>query len=371
MQNLAILGAGNFSTFTLPQFLKNDKVAYIGIFDTDPVKARNFQSTFGGTVFQDFDAVLNNPEITMVYIATPPWQHFPNAEACLMAGKHVICEKPAALRLSEVEKLIELAKDENLLYVVNLMQRYNPLYQIVSRIIEQKILGEFLHGFFENYASDENSPPSHWFWDEKKSGGIFIEHAVHFFDMFEGWFGKGALLSSIEIQRKNTAIENLAADRAQAVIQYDAGIVNMYHGFDQPDKMDRQEIRLLFERGNINLYEWVPTSIQIEALITKETLVQLKNMLPGSEIMILETYHGTRTRMKGRLKDIVADFKIKLKHTIGSKSNIYQDLLAAMIEDQLLWLEDKNRKRLITEKNAYNSLKMAVDAHEAASIMKL
>lgn len=41
------------------------------------------------------------------------------------------------------------------------------------------MLGEVLHGTFENYASDENLPAGHWFWDCGKSGGIFIEHGVH------------------------------------------------------------------------------------------------------------------------------------------------------------------------------------------------
>ncbi|KAA3641173.1 MAG: gfo/Idh/MocA family oxidoreductase, partial [Bacteroidetes bacterium] len=300
-----------------------------------------------------------------------PWQHFPNAKAWLEAGKNVICEKPAALRISEVEDLIPLAKRKNLLYVVNLMQRYNPLYEIVSQIIDQKILGEFIHGFFENYASDENSPPTHWFWDEKRSGGIFIEHAVHFFDMFEGWFGEGELLSSIEVRRKGSAIEDLAADRAQAVVRYGSGIVNMYHGFDQPDKMDRQEIRLLFERGNINLFEWVPTTIHIEALISQEHLTILKNLLPDATISTVESFYGENRRMKGREKEFFVDFKIELNHITNNKSNVYKHLLSSMIEDQMLWLENRNRNRMITEKNAHSSLKMAVEAHRSASSIKL
>lgn len=371
MQYLAILGAGNFSTFVLPQFLKNEMVTYVGVFDTDREKANRFQSIYGGRIFEHFNEVLSSPEITLVYIATPPWQHFPNAKACLAAGKNVICEKPAALNLQEVDQLIHLAQSKNLLYVVNLMQRYNPLYEIVSQIIDQKILGEFLHGFFENYASDENSPPSHWFWDERRSGGIFIEHAVHFFDMFEGWFGKGELVSSLELHRKNSAIEDLAADRAQAIVKYGSGIVNMYHGFDQTDKMDRQEIRLLFERGNINLFEWVPTTIQIEALVSQEHLATLKRLLPDATISILESFHGADKKMKGRQKEIFVDSKIELNHTISDKSKVYKYLLSAMIEDQLLWLDNKNRIRKITEKNAHSSLKMAVEAHDSASSLKL
>lgn len=79
----------------------------------------------------------------------------------LLAGKHVICEKPAALKTTEAEELTSLAMSKQLLYVVKLMQRYNPLYTVVESIVKEKVLGDFLHGFFENYASDENLNPDH------------------------------------------------------------------------------------------------------------------------------------------------------------------------------------------------------------------
>ena len=137
---------------------------------------------------------LKDETIDLVYIATPPFLHYQQSKMALIAGKHVICEKPAALKTGEAEELAMLAESLQLLYVVNLMQRYNPLYAVVKKIIDEKILGNFLHGFFENYASDENLNKDHWFWDETKSGGIFIEHGVHFFDMFSGWLGEGKVV---------------------------------------------------------------------------------------------------------------------------------------------------------------------------------
>ena len=95
-------------------------------------------------------------KIALVYIATPPFLHYEISKNALLAGKHVICEKPAALKTSDAEELKILAGKLKLLYVVNLMQQYNPLYTAVKNIIAEKILGNFLHGFFENYASDEN-----------------------------------------------------------------------------------------------------------------------------------------------------------------------------------------------------------------------
>ena len=41
--------------------------------------------------------------------------------------------------------------------------------------------------------------PDHWFWDESKSGGIFIEHGVHFFDLFSGWLGEGKIVDALQL----------------------------------------------------------------------------------------------------------------------------------------------------------------------------
>ena len=98
--------------------------------------------------------------------------------------------------------------------VANLMQRYNPVYDAVNRLIQAAILGELLHGYFENYASDENLPPEHWFWDPAKSGGIFIEHGVHFFDLFAGWLGAGSVVAA---EREHSP-RLVAADRGTSPV---------------------------------------------------------------------------------------------------------------------------------------------------------
>ena len=99
------------------------------------------------------------------------------------------------------------------------------------------ILTERLHGFFENYASDEGLPPEHWFWDRSKSGGIFIEHGVHFFDLFAGWLGAGEVKSAQVSFRPERGVE----EQVQCAVRYGSGpVINFYHGFTQAGRMDRQ-----------------------------------------------------------------------------------------------------------------------------------
>ncbi len=189
--HIGVVGAGGFAKFAVTAFLRVPGVKVVAITDIDPAAARRMGEAFTLTMYKDLEDLLTNAPAQLIYIATPPWLHFQQSRMALLAGKHVICEKPAALAVSEAEALVQLAKANDLLYVVNLMQRYNPLFNRVKTIIDERQLGEFRHGFFENYASDEFLGPGHWFWDPAKSGGIFIEHGVHFFDLFAGWLGEG------------------------------------------------------------------------------------------------------------------------------------------------------------------------------------
>jgi predicted dehydrogenase len=364
---LGVIGAGGFARFAVNEFLKVPGVVVRAVYDSNRKNAELIQSQLNGAVVADsFDSVLNDPAIDLLYIATPPYLHYPQSKAGLLHGKHVICEKPAALRPEQAQELSELAGTKNLLFVVNLMQRYNPLYEAVQQVIQKKILGEFLHGYFENYASDESLTKQYWFWNEEQSGGIFIEHGVHFFDMFDGWLGEGKVISSQKILRPGTTN---VYDRVQAITMYGGGLVNFYHGFDQPKIMDRQELRLQFEKGDITLFEWVPTKIHLNIIGTDEDILAIKNIFPETDIRIEELFKPVKIA-KGRFKNICVQQRIKMwtKNPQG-KLTVYQHLLQSMLTDQLRWLNDRDHKRIISEKNAVSSVQMAASAENMATCL--
>ena len=121
----------------------------IAVTDINKEAAIQFSKVNNAKVYDDLSSLLDNNDIDLVYIATPPFLHYQQSKMALLAGKHVICEKPAALKLSEAVELLSLATSHQLLYVVNLMQRYNPLYEVVNKIIKKKILGNFYMAFLK------------------------------------------------------------------------------------------------------------------------------------------------------------------------------------------------------------------------------
>jgi len=361
--NIGVIGAGGFATFAVKAFLQIPGVKIIAVSDINITVAEQMAKKHNAIVYADLESLLGYKEIDLVYIATPPFLHYTQSKMALLAGKHVICEKPAALKTSEAEELCSLAAAHQLLYVVNLMQRYNPLYKVVNSIVKEKIFGDFLHGFFENYASDEHLSADHWFWDETKSGGIFIEHGVHFFDIFSGWLGRGKVVSALQMGRP---VHSKITDRVQATVLYKDGIVNFYHGFDQPEILDRQEMRLQFERGEITLYGWVPVNMKLHGLVQDEQLDILKEMIGESSLVYHNKTAGNQ-KAKGRFIEIDFDEEITIEcGNIAEKQNCYRQLLISMLTDQWSWIKDRDHERVIDDKNAVESLRTAEEAKKIA-----
>jgi len=363
--SLGVIGAGGFSLFSVEAFLKSGEAKVAGVYDTDEERAQEFQNKFDGKIFTSLDELLKSEELDLIYIATPPFLHYEQTKKALQAGKHVICEKPAALKAAEAKELVDIAHKKQLLYAVNLMQRYNPLFDQVQKIVEGQIFGEFLHGYFENYAADEGLNPEHWMWKQTLSGGIFIEHAVHFFDLFEGWLGEGKVVSSQKLQRPG--MDKPYWSRVQAIVKYAGGLVNFYHGFNQSVKMDRQELRLQFERGEITLFEWIPTRIIIHGLVKDEHLHALEDILPDAEIDVCESFEKGQGNFKGRFKEFRADKEIILAAGEGiQKQERYFEMVTDMFADQVQWIKNPEHHRKISGENGYTSLLMAETAENKA-----
>ncbi len=360
---LGVAGCGGFGLFAIQHFTQVPGVTLVGMAGTHRPASLAAAARFGVENVEDVGQLLCRDDVDVVYIATPPFLHYPQAMAALEAGKHVIVEKPLAMTVAQADELVALARQRDRLLVANLMQRYNPLFDAVRRLVQSRVLGDVLHGTFENYASDENLPATHWFWERDKSGGIFIEHGVHFFDMISGWLGAGRVEAAQVGVRPGTAIE----EHVHATVRHGSALVNFYHGFHQAGRMDRQELRLVFERGDVTLFDWVPTRAKIHALVDERQTRELCDLFPGSRLDVAASYGGSDRSCLGRGKAIDAYQIIDLAFGDGqAKSPLYGQLLRSIMADQVAWMRDRTHQRVVTEANGRDSLAMAFEADALA-----
>jgi predicted dehydrogenase len=366
--SIGVIGCGGFGLFALQHFLQVPGVELRGVALTHQPASLAAARRFGVENTDDLDEFLGRREIDLVYIATPPFLHHQQAMAALRAGKHVICEKPLAVSLEQADEMIALARRRDLLLTANLMQRYNPLFDAVSRLIDEKLLGEVLHGYFENYAADEGLPAEHWFWDRDKSGGIFVEHGVHFFDLLAGWLGEGQVVAAQAARRPDSGVEEQVHCTARYPRPGGEVLFNFYHGFHQPGRLDRQELRLVCERGDITLHEWIPSRFRLHAVADEATTRALCDAFPGARLDVTAIYAGKERAARGRGRELDAWQTIELSGGWERpKMHRYGDLLRGLLADQLAWIADRDHQRKLTEVNGRSSLAMALAARSLAA----
>lgn len=135
-----------------------------------------------------FDNMLKDESIDVVHICTPNFLHFPQAKACLLAGKHVVCEKPLAITIEEAEELVKLSEETGLINAVHFNLRYYPMVRQMKVMREKGELGE-VYSVMGSYLQDWLIHKTDYSWrlDPKQSGGsrVVADIGSHLLDMTE------------------------------------------------------------------------------------------------------------------------------------------------------------------------------------------
>lgn len=115
------------------------------------------------TVYASFEAMIADPDIHVVHITSPNHLHYPQVKAALLAGKHVVCEKPLAMNATESAELVALAKQQRRVNAVNFNIRFYPLAHEARARVQRGDLGSpyIIQG---SYLQDWLLYPTDWNW---------------------------------------------------------------------------------------------------------------------------------------------------------------------------------------------------------------
>ena len=144
--------------------LRRANVRVLGLAEATPELAQKKAQELGiEKAYASFEEMLADPAITAVHLATPNHLHFPHAKAALLAGKHVICEKPLAMNLQESAELVRLARETGLVNAINFNLRFYPIVRHARSLVQSGELGDvfILQG---SYLQDWLLFPTDWNW---------------------------------------------------------------------------------------------------------------------------------------------------------------------------------------------------------------
>src|SRR5688572_14033687 len=107
---LGVVGIGVAAASVLPAAEAMPQVELVAGADVNPKALDVFRSKYGKKTYDSIEALVDDPEINTVYIATPNVYHCPHVELAASRGKHVMVEKPMAISLEEAERMIGAAE---------------------------------------------------------------------------------------------------------------------------------------------------------------------------------------------------------------------------------------------------------------------
>ncbi len=174
-----ILGPGRIAhNFAKGLQVINDASLY-AVASNNIERAKEFAHQYGGaTTYNSYEALVNDPEVDGVYIATPHRYHFENVMLALNAGKPVLCEKPLTVNAGETKKLIETSKKNKVFLMEALWSRYLPIYPVIRGWLDEKAIGDIslmVGTFGANVPKDKDDR-----WQNPElAGGTLLDMGIY------------------------------------------------------------------------------------------------------------------------------------------------------------------------------------------------
>ncbi|MDO6759185.1 Gfo/Idh/MocA family oxidoreductase [Tamlana sp. 2_MG-2023] len=230
-------------------------------------KANAFAEKFNATkAYDSYKLLAEDPNIDAVYIATPHTFHKENTLLCLEHGIAVLCEKPFAMNIEEVQEMVFKAKEKNVLLMEALWTYFLPHYNYVLNIIENKTYGKLqkLEADFGFYRTFDDTSR---LYNKSLGGGSLLDIGIY--PIF-------AALSSLgipeNIEAKATYFDNGADSSCDIIFQYDNGATAHLKSSLLEDLPT--EATFQFERATVKINGMFhqPSTVTITTQVKEETI---------------------------------------------------------------------------------------------------
>jgi len=367
---LAVIGASEFAAFCLDSYRELDAVRPVAVWNRTPARGEAMARRFGLDAETRLESLLERDDVDLVHVASAPSAHAAQGLAALGAGKHVLMDKPMATAAADALALAHAAAERDLRLTVNFMMRFGPLAEAVQRLVAERLLGEPICAEVVNLAGDGGLPEDHWFWNREVSGGIFIEHGVHFFDLIASWFGAGHPMHAFQRARPASPgeapglIDQVGCDALHGPGQT---LVSYYHGFHQPSPIDRQRIRLNFEQGEVTLHGWVAGRLELDAVIDHAQHERLQAWAPeGTPLEVMQRFEPGTVVTGRRAGQRAVDLRVRLALDAGDPQTLYAEALRALMRDLTDAIARPGRPLRVPPRDGVAAVELAAEADRLA-----
>lgn len=222
---VAVIGCGTIANAAhIPCYLNNQDCQIKYFCDIIPERANEAVAKYGcGIAVYDYHEILNDPEVDAVSVCTPNKMHPTIAIDFLKAGKHVLCEKPAAKTYKEAKEMQEVQHLTGKTLNIGVVNRFNTAVNKIKDIIASGVLGEVYH-VYVSFRARRSIPGLGGAFTTKDiaGGGALIDWGVHYLDIVMFCTGdpkpltvSGKAFCKLGVDMKNYVYESMWAEQTK------------------------------------------------------------------------------------------------------------------------------------------------------------
>ncbi|WP_170791548.1 Gfo/Idh/MocA family protein [Ruegeria lacuscaerulensis] len=205
MINVAILGAGIGAQHLAALSQLGDRFRAAAVVDKDAARIEQIRGDADFAALTEIQDALDDPSIDLIDICLPPHLHVPITLAALKAGKHVVCEKPLATSMRDVDQIIETARNTGKQVFPVFQYRWGPALSQLRHLQNEGLTGAVQTAALETHWSrgaDYYAVRWRGTWEGER-GGVVLGHAIHNHDLLTHIAGDIASVSAMVTTRVN------------------------------------------------------------------------------------------------------------------------------------------------------------------------
>ena len=183
---VAVIGCGTIANSAhIPSYMKNPDVQIAYFCDIIPERAERAARQYGvGKAVTDYHEILKDETVEAVSVCTPNNVHATISIDCMRAGKHVLCEKPAARTYAEALEMQKVQHETGKILNIGVVNRFNESVNRIREYIQQGMLGE-IYQVYVSFRAHRSIPGLGGAFTTKEiaGGGVLIDWGVHYLDI--------------------------------------------------------------------------------------------------------------------------------------------------------------------------------------------
>lgn len=259
----AVLGCGGISQSHLQGIERTEEADLVAVCDANEQRARDCAARLGVRAYTSYAELLHQPDVDAVCICTPSGMHAEQTVMAAEAGKHVVCEKPMAIRLEDVDRMIDACERAGVRLTTIFPRRLSPTAQYVKRLIDEGRLGKLslCAGYVKFYRDQAYYDSAGWrgTW-AMDGGGAMMNQGIHTVDLLQWLAGP---VDSLFGYAKNVLRDIEVEDTAVAVLRFRSGALGTIEATTTAYEQPGHRIVLHGDKGTVILTNDAITTLDI------------------------------------------------------------------------------------------------------------